>query len=179
MKTRERDEQFRAFYLAQAPRLRSIALMLTGDRTEAEDLVQEALLRCYRSWHRIRSDDPGPYVRRTLTNLHRNDVRKKIVRRRHQPEIPEPVASPAEPVERALQVGRALATLSPIRRATVVLRFYEDLPEAEIARVLDRPVGTVKSDLHRALARLRPHFEDDGDRRVGIAMQDERNGDPA
>ncbi|MGH2755869.1 MAG: RNA polymerase sigma factor [Actinomycetota bacterium] len=59
-----------------------------------------------------------------------------------------------------LQVIDALEHLSPIRRATVLLRFYEDMSEQEIARVLDRPLGTVKSDIHRALRQLRPLLED-------------------
>ena len=161
MRTRDRDAEFHAFYLAEVPRLRSIALMLTADASAADDLVQEALLRCYRKWHHIRDEDPGPYVRRALTNLYRNDVRKQIVRRKHPPEVQLAESSHAGPVEEALRVGRALQHLSPVRRATVILRFYEDLSERGIAEILDRPIGTVKSDLHRALATLKPLLEDD------------------
>ncbi|MBK5228972.1 MAG: SigE family RNA polymerase sigma factor [Actinobacteria bacterium] len=161
MRTRDRDAEFHDFYVAEVPRLRSIALMLTADPSAADDLVQEALLRCYRKWHRIRDEDPGPYVRRTLTNLYRNDIRKNIVRRKHPPDAQKPEPSHAGSVEDALRVGRALQDLSPIRRAVVILRYYEDLPERAIAEILDRPLGTVKSDLHRALATLKPLLEDD------------------
>jgi RNA polymerase sigma-70 factor (sigma-E family) len=160
MRTQTRDAQFRAFYFAESGRLRRLALFLTGNQHEAEDLSQEALLRTYRAWGRIRGAEAGPYCRRTLVNLHRNSLRRKIVERKHPPE-PPPDASRSDPqIVEALRVADALKSLSPVRRATVVLRFYEDLPEAEIARVLDRPLGTVKSDLHRALRQMRPLFED-------------------
>lgn len=160
MRTRDRDAEFHDFFLAEVPRLRNIALMMTANASAADDLVQEALLRCYRKWHQIRDEDPGPYVRRTLTNLYRNDIRKRMVHRKHPPDAPMPEPSHAGPVEEALRVGRALQCLSPIRRATVILRYYEDLPERAISQILDRPVGTVKSDLHRALATLKPLLED-------------------
>lgn len=160
MRTRDRDAEFRDFYIAEVPRLRNIALMLTADPSAADDLVQETLLRCYRKWHQIRDEDPGPYVRRTLTNIHRNIIRKRVVRRKHPPQPPVPEPSHEGPIEEALRVGRALQHLSPIRRATVILRYYEDVPERGIAQILDRPVGTVKSDLHRALATLKPLLED-------------------
>lgn len=68
MRTRDRDAEFRGFYIAEVPRLRNIALMLTADPSAADDLVQETLLRCYRKWHQIRDEDPGPYVRRTRSS---------------------------------------------------------------------------------------------------------------
>lgn len=160
MRSAERDREFRAFYFAEAGHLKRLALLLTGDPLQAEDLAQEALLRAYRAWGRIRGEHPGPYVRRTLVNLHRNSLRRLMVARRHPARPPEPEPSRDAHVHDALQVAEALRVLSPIRRATVILRFYEDLPEAEIARLLDRPLGTVKSDLHRALKQLRPLVED-------------------
>jgi RNA polymerase sigma factor (sigma-70 family) len=68
---------------------------------------------------------------------------------------------PTARVDESSRLTTALKELSPMRRAVVVLRFYEDMTEAEIARVLDRPLGTVKSDLHRALKLLRPLLESD------------------
>jgi len=161
MRTESRDAEFRSFYLAQAGQIRQLALFLTGDVGAADDLAQESLLRAYRHWHRIKRDDPAPYVRRIVVNLHRNRIRRAIVERRHRPSAPEPSGEHAPEVDEALRVARALGRLSPVRRAAVVLRYYEDLPEAEIARVLDRPIGTIKSDLHRALRQLKPLLEDD------------------
>lgn len=160
MTSSRRDREFRAFYFAEAGRLKRFALLLTGDPDLAEDLAQEALLRAYRAWGRIKGEHPGPYVRRTLVNLHRNSLRRRLVERRHPARPPEPEPSRDRHVHDALQVAEVLKVLSPIRRATVILRFYEDLPEAEIARLLERPIGTVKSDLHRALKQLRPLVED-------------------
>jgi RNA polymerase sigma-70 factor (sigma-E family) len=161
MRTESRDAEFRSFYLAQAGQIRQLALFLTGDVGAADDLAQESLLRAYRHWHRIKRDDPAPYVRRIVVNLHRNRIRRAIVERRHRPSAPEPTGEHTPEVDEALRVARALRRLSPVRRAAVVLRYYEDLPEAEIARVLDRPIGTIKSDLHRALRQLKPLLEDD------------------
>lgn len=157
-----RDEKFKSFYFAQAGRLKRFALLLTADPEEADDLTQEALLRAYRSWGRIRGEDPGPYVRRVLVNLHRTSIRRKILERNHLRGGEEITPSHDHRVEQALRVAAALRRLSPAQRVTVALRFYEDLPYTEIARVLDRPLGTVKSDLHRALARVRPLLDDEG-----------------
>lgn len=160
MTTRSRDAAFKAFYFAEAGRLQRLALLLTGDRQEAEDLSQEAFLRSYRVWHRIKREEPGPYVRKTLVNLHRNALRRKLVARRHPVEEARSAPRRDDEIDEALRVAEALRSLSPVRRATILLRFYEDLPEREIARLLDRPLGTVKSDLHRALKQLRPLFEE-------------------
>jgi RNA polymerase sigma-70 factor (sigma-E family) len=160
MRTKERDEQFRSFYAAEADSIHRLALFMTGDYDRSADLAQEALLRAYRAWARIREEDPGPYVRKTLVNLVRNDYRKRMTEWRHREEPPPPFEDPGPRVDEALRVAEVLKALSPIRRAVVVLRFYEDLPEAEIARILDRPIGTIKSDLHRALKRLRPMLHD-------------------
>jgi RNA polymerase sigma-70 factor (sigma-E family) len=155
MRTQARDAEFKSFYLAEASRLRHFALLLTADSEQAADLTQEALLRAYRHWHRIRRENPGPYVRRIVVNLHRNKIRRAMVERKHQPDPPRDTPEKGPEVDEALRVAEALRALSPMRRATVVLRYYEDLPDAQIAHVLDRPIGTVKSDLHRALQQLR------------------------
>lgn len=158
-----RNNEFKDFYGQRLGRLKRLALLLTGDPQEADDLAQEALLRAYRSWGRIRGEDPGPYVRRILVNLHRTSIRRKILERKHLRGAGEEITpSHDHRVEQALRVAAALRRLSPAQRVTVALRFYEDLPYTEIARVLDRPLGTVKSDLHRALARVRPLLDDEG-----------------
>ncbi|MDQ3940909.1 MAG: SigE family RNA polymerase sigma factor [Actinomycetota bacterium] len=160
MAIRDRDAEFKSFYFREAGRLRSLALLLTGDPEKAADLTHDALLRAYRAWNRIKNEDPGPYVRRTLVNLCRNDYRRRLVERRKPPAPAVPIASGDASVDEAMRVAEALKVLSPIRKATVVLRFYEDMPEAQIAEVLDRPLNTVKSDLRRALERLRPLLEE-------------------
>lgn len=160
MRLRERDEEFRAFYFAESARLRGIALLMVGDRGRAEELAQEALLKAYRAWPRIRRQDPGPYVRTALVNLCRNDYRRRLLERSHPTESVPNESSHEAKVEEAMRLADALKALPPIRKAAVVLRYYEDLPEAEIARILDRPLNTVKSDIRRALQTLRPLLQE-------------------
>lgn len=160
MRTRDRDAEFREFYLFAAPRLRRLALMLTGDVDAAPDLAQEALLKTYVAWARIRRDDPAPYATRTLVNLCRNAHRRRMVELRKSPAPPADVLDGGDGIEDALRVAAALSALTPVRRAVILLRFYEDMTEADIARTLDRPLNTVKSDLRRALDKLRPLLED-------------------
>jgi RNA polymerase sigma-70 factor (sigma-E family) len=155
-----RDEEFRNFFVAESDRLKRLATFMTGDAERGAELAQEALVRTYRHWGRIRKEDPGPYARRILVNLIRSAHRRMVLERTRAPELPREFdEGHASRVNEWLRVSSALMHLSPIQRATVVLRFYEDLPEAEIGRVLDRPIGTVKSDLHRALKKLRPLLE--------------------
>lgn len=157
-----REEEFRAFFAAEAEKLRRLAAFLTGDSEGAADLAQEALARAYRHWSRIRDEDPGPYTRRILVNLVCSRHWRRLVERKHQAEAPLPTESPAPRVDEWLRVAAALKSISPMQRAAIVLRFYEDMSEAEIARTLDRPLGTVKSDLHRGLKKLKPILEETG-----------------
>ncbi|MGH2757416.1 MAG: SigE family RNA polymerase sigma factor [Actinomycetota bacterium] len=156
MHATRRELEFKDFFQAEAERLRRFALYLTGDREQAADLAQEALVRTYRHWGRIKNNDPGPYARRIVVNLVRSAHRRRILERKHEQDQRHRAPVTPGAVEEWMRVMQALKTLSPIRRAVVVLRFYEDLTEPQIASALDRPLGTVKSDLHRALAKLRP-----------------------
>ena len=156
MGARDRDQEFKAFYFAEAGKLKRLALLMIGDRDRADDLTHDALLRTYKAWNRIKAEDPGPYVRQALVNGCRNHLRKRAVERRHTPEPMLDSADASPSVIEALRVAAALEILSPVRRAVVLLRFFEDLPEAQIAQMLDRPLNTIKSDLRRALEQLRP-----------------------
>ncbi|HVF52035.1 MAG TPA: SigE family RNA polymerase sigma factor [Actinomycetota bacterium] len=162
MRTSERDAEFRDFYFSEHARLRSIALMLVGDPGKASDLAQEALLRSYVAWYRIRRDDPGPYARKILVNLCRNHHRRRFLEARKKPfPAPDSTADHSGGVAEGLRVAAALRELSPTRRAAIVLRYYEDMTEPEIARVLDRPLSTIKSDIRRGLERLRPLLQEE------------------
>lgn len=155
----ERDDEFSAFFAAEAERLRRLAFFLTGDIDRAADLAQDALAATYRRWNKIRGDDPGPYARRALVNICRNAKRKRFVERKYATSR-ESVVSYDGRLEETMRIATALRALSPIQRAAVVLRYYEDLSEADIASTLDRPLNTVKSDLARALCKLRPLLEE-------------------
>ncbi len=156
-----RDEEFRAFFVAESESLQRFATLLTGDPHQAADLAQEAMVRTYKHWRRIRNERPGPYARRIVVNLVRSAHRYKKVRELkpvgHQSDR---VEAQGGRVDEWLRISSALEELSPVRRATVLLRFYEDMSEHEISAVLDRPLGTVKSDIHRALNQLRPLLDD-------------------
>jgi RNA polymerase sigma-70 factor (sigma-E family) len=161
VKTTSRDKEFREFFAHESARLQRFATMLVGDPNEAAELAQEALVRVYKHWGRVREGSPGAYARRIVVNLVRSAHRYNKLRR-DRPLLPGPESADghAVGVEEWLRVSAALAQLSPVRRATILLRFYEDLSEHQISRALDRPLGTVKSDIHRALRQLRPLLEE-------------------
>ena len=155
----DRDAQFMAFFEAEADALRRLATFLTGDAERGADLAQETLIRTYKHWHKVREEDPGPYARRILVNLIRSAHRRKLVERKHLTVVRDEPTHVARDTDEWLRLARALETLPPMRKAAIVLRFYEDMSEADIAAVLDRPIGTIKSDIHRGLAKLRPLLE--------------------
>jgi RNA polymerase sigma-70 factor (sigma-E family) len=139
----------------------TLAMLLTGhNRADAEDLLQTVLERAYRRWRRIcRTGDPAPYVRQMLVNA--SVDRWRLLRRRpEQPLGPDDSAASAGRDESAALgdqdlLWRALAALPPGQRAVLVLRYYEDLTEAQTAAVLGCSVGSVKTQASRALAKLR------------------------
>ncbi|MFF5054278.1 SigE family RNA polymerase sigma factor [Micromonospora sp. NPDC000663] len=145
-----------------APLLR-YAVMLTGDPHQAQDLVQETMVRVQLNWRRIaRADSPERYVRRMLTNQYVDWKRGSWMRRvllRGEPD--ESVRASADHAQSAVdrdQVWSWLSRLPRRQRATLVLRYYEDLPDAEIAEILGCAVGTVRSSISRALATLRAEY---------------------
>lgn len=146
-------ESFDAFVLARSRRLLRTAYLLTQDHALAEDLVQTALAKAWFSWTRIEGGDPEPYVRKIMVNTFATWWRRRWNGEHPTDELPE-VAVPAESSERT-DVWQALQRLPRRQRAVVVLRFYEDLSEAETARVLGCSAGTVKSQTSKAFAKLR------------------------
>lgn len=157
----EQEEDFRRFVIDSRHRLVRTAYVLTGDHARAEDLVQTALVRTYRAWHRIeRRDVPELYARQIVIHLHAAWWRRVAHRSERPVEFPPDVATAdgTEAVDRRDQVWRAVLTLPPRMRAIIVLRFLEDLKETETAEVLGCSVGTVKSQTSRALAKLRIHL---------------------
>ncbi len=156
---------FEQFVEGSSSRLLTMAMLLTGhNRTDAEDLLQTVLERAFRRWHRIcRTGDPGPYVRQMLVNA--SIDRWRLLRRRPEQPLdsgdgPPAVGAMAGPDQAAALaeqdlLWRALAQLPPGQRAVLVLRYYEDLTEAQTAAVLGCSVGSVKAQTFRALARLR------------------------
>ena len=127
-----------------------LALLLTGSANNAEELVQDAFVRVYGHWERIES--PRAYLRQSVVNACRSHRRRRKRELRHGPGAAARLAS-VDPEANLMR--DALDRLSDRQRKAVVLRYYEDLSEAEIATLLGCRPGTVKSLLSRGLARLR------------------------
>ena len=151
------DADFVDYVRARQGRLLRAAFLVCGDVHLAEDLLQGALVKLARSWDRVRDEQPDAYVRRILYH----DAVSSWRRRRREvvgldPAVGDPLVPGADDrVVRRLDVLRALDALTPRQRATVVLRYFEDRSERETAHILGVSVGTVKSQTHDALARLR------------------------
>jgi RNA polymerase sigma-70 factor (sigma-E family) len=144
---------FDSFARARTPALVRFATALCGDPHLAADLVQDALEKTGMAWGRVRrQDDPEGYVRRAIVHRH-TSVWRKLRRERLSAALPERAANAATTHDAVLWAQ--LAALPPRQRAVLVLRFYEDLTEAQTAAVLGVAVGTVKSQTSKALATLR------------------------
>jgi RNA polymerase sigma factor (sigma-70 family) len=139
------EETYRELRL---PLLR-LAFLLTGSRETAEDVVQTAFASAQPRWQRI--DDPPAYLRRSVVNLAKDGQRRELRRRR----LLRPQSEPVTAIPELDETWGLVRQLPATQRAVVVLHYYEDLPLVEIAQLLDRPASTVRSDLRRALARLR------------------------
>jgi RNA polymerase sigma-70 factor (sigma-E family) len=173
----EHEQRFVAFVEARTSALLRYARVLTGDPHRAEDLVQSALASAYRHWGRVEPDGAEAYVRQAVLNGYLSWWRRPwrgretavadlatLADRVHQ--------SPAADDGLMLRdtVVRALDSLPPRQRAVLVLRYYEDLSEAEIAQRMGTSTGTVKSQASKALARLRAQL---GDSAPGVLVDDD------
>lgn len=153
------------YVTTRGPALLRIARMLTGDRADAEDLLQAALTKTFQAWSRIHDRRAvDSYVRRAMVNTQISWWRRRKLEEFPTDELPDlPVDDHTRRSELHDALSRALGRLPERQRAAVVLRYYEDLPEAEIAAALGVSVGTVKSTVSRAVAKLRSdeQLEDD------------------
>jgi RNA polymerase sigma-70 factor (sigma-E family) len=156
MQTARFEEEFREYVMARGPALLRAANQLTGHPLDAEDLLQNALTRTYLAWDRIQ--DRGAldgYVRRAMVNINISQWRRRKLEEYPSDDLPE-VVTPAEAFgDVHEQLEQALQSLPERMRAAIVLRYYEDMTEPEIARTLGISVGTVKSTVSRAMAKLR------------------------
>lgn len=148
---------FEEWFLAHRTALSRTAYFLTADHAAAEDLLQEALTKAAGHWRRVSGGDPNAYVRQIMLNQVRSTWRRRHgVREQSVATIDARSTSDvAGAVSTGADLAAALLRLPPRQRAVLYLRYYEDLTEVETARLLGCAVGTVKSQAHDALARLR------------------------
>jgi RNA polymerase sigma-70 factor (sigma-E family) len=146
-----------------SPGLLRMAYLLTGDRGHAEDVVQTALLQVARRWRRIRGE-PAPYARRAVVNLAKNHWSDRLRRPPESTAAAEPCSAPPEPDVLLQQVLLAAVMDLPARqRAVLVLRYFQDLSVEQTADALGCSTGTVKSQAHHALSKLREALGDPAD----------------
>jgi RNA polymerase sigma-70 factor (sigma-E family) len=155
---------YEEFVTTRLPGLLRFAVMLTGDRDSAADLVQDAMVKVQLGWRRISSvEEPDRYVRRLVTNTFIDQRRLGWFRKvmlRAEPAEPMPVPDHADTTADRDLLWTLLATLPRQQRAALVLRYYEGLRDNEIAEVVGCSVGTVRGYISRALATLRQQLPD-------------------
>jgi RNA polymerase sigma-70 factor (sigma-E family) len=158
------DELLTTLYTTHYRELVRLAAFLTGDRDNAEEVVQDAYVSVHGSWRRLRElDKAEAYLRTAVVNASRSRLRRRQVAQRHRPEPQRDMASAESfAVEHAQReaVLEALRALPRRQREAVVLRYYGDLSEAQTAAAMGCSTGAVKSHTSRAMAALRPLLED-------------------
>lgn len=149
---------FEEFVTFRSAKLLRAAYQLTHDWTQAEDLMQTALAKAWGAWSRLSGEaDPEPYVRKIMFNTYASWWRRRWNCEDPTAEMPESAQAPAADARIGDQdaVWRALGKLPRKQRAVIVLRYFEDMSEAQAAEILNCSIGTVKSQTSRALVALR------------------------
>ncbi len=148
---------FGDFYGKQHPRMVRVAFLLTGSSETAQDVVQDSFVRVYGQWAKVR--DPAGYLYRTVVNGCRTQHRRNSREQRTRDRVARESTVMTTPLLGADEMRDALASLPYRQRAALVLRFYDDLSEAEAAAALGCRPGTVGSLVHRGLAQLKKVIE--------------------
>ena len=145
------EDAFVDLYRARYAPMVRLAYLMTGSQAIAEELVQDAFVSVHRSWER--ATNPSAYLRTAVVNACRSWGRRRALELLRKPASPEPTTMVAD------ELWDVLLTLPPRQRAAIVLRFYEDLPDEEIAALLDCKVATVRTAVFRGLEKLRKQVE--------------------
>ena len=154
---------FDAFVRERSAGLVRFAQLLTGNPDDAAELVQEALTNLYPRWERVvAAGDPEPYVKRSIVNSRNTRWRRNRERPVEPSRLDQVTADPVNAWADTELFGRLFATLPTRQRAALILRFYEDLDFAAIARQLGCAEPTARSLVHRALAELRTRLPQEG-----------------
>lgn len=159
--SRQRERDVAALFDQHYVPMCRLAYVILGDAAVAEEVVMEALLKTFSGWWRIRDhSQAGAYLKRAVVNMCRSRIRRKTLESRFLASATAEAVRERAPAwdpeqhETSRLVWDAVLKLPERQRAAVVLRYFEDLPEAEIAEILDCSVGTVKSQLSKARAKL-------------------------
>jgi RNA polymerase sigma-70 factor (sigma-E family) len=155
--TDHRDAEFTDFVADHGEQLLRTACLVTGDAHLGEDLLQTAFAKAYGAWSKVRAaDQPVAYVRRLMINTHLSWVRRLMNTERVVETLPDSGTSDFQPAHAETdEIRQALLKLSPRVRTAVVLRYFDDLSEAETARVMGCSRSTVNNHVSRGLAALR------------------------
>ncbi|MFC3494412.1 SigE family RNA polymerase sigma factor [Glycomyces rhizosphaerae] len=157
--TPQQEREFREYVQARRSGLLRTAYLMCGDWHRSEDAVQSSMIKLYGAWSKTRLETADAYTRRIVTNTLIDESRRGWFRReRSYSDLPDGIADGTGPEERLTAVS-ALAMLPPRQRATLVLRFWEDLTVDETARIMRCSTGTVKSQTARGLQTLRDLYE--------------------
>ncbi|WP_433018305.1 SigE family RNA polymerase sigma factor [Kribbella sp. CA-294648] len=160
---RATDEDFEEFARARTAQLYRTAWLLTGDRHHAEDLVQETLAKMFRAWRGVqRIDNPSAYAQTVLARTFISQRRRRSWGEQPVASMPERAERPGDPALR-ISLQNALAELSPLDRAVLVLRFFEDRSVEQVALDLGKNAGAIRTRTSRALDRLRAVLGADAD----------------
>ncbi|MCW2673473.1 MAG: polymerase, sigma-24 subunit, subfamily [Frankiales bacterium] len=149
------SEDFASFVQRHGDQFLRYAVLLLGDREDAQDAVQAALERTYRRWDQVSTQEPAGYVRTALLNQARDRHRRRLVRLLALPRQFERTSNSEDGLDDRYDLIRATRQLPPRQRAVLLLKYWMDLPDAAIAKELGCSVGTVKSQASRGLDRLR------------------------
>jgi RNA polymerase sigma-70 factor (sigma-E family) len=146
--------ELEVLYRDRYDRMVRVAYLVCGDRAAAEEITQDAFVATHQAWDRVR--EPAAYLRTTVVNRCRSWGRRHQLERTRLLPDPEPIELVAD------EMWDALRTLPDRQRTAIVLRFYEDLPDIDIAEILGCREATVRTAIHRALKALRKEIQPDG-----------------
>ncbi|WP_199035979.1 SigE family RNA polymerase sigma factor [Glycomyces salinus] len=155
---KQQEAEFRAFATAQRASLRKYAFLLCADWYEADDIVQKSLTKLFAAWKRVDPGGASAYARKIVTNTYLSHLRRSWVRReRATGDLPDrgTADTPQDDIDRQLEMADALNGLPPRQRATLILRYWEQLSVEETANAMGCSTGTVKSQTSKAIGTLR------------------------
>ncbi|WP_260194438.1 SigE family RNA polymerase sigma factor [Actinophytocola gossypii] len=156
---RARDQEFADFFSARFDATRRVAYAMCGSWVDAEEITQNAFVRVYARWAKIRLDTVDAYLRTVVTRVFLDTKRRARAREQAFADVPDQAVPPDHSSHDRLAMQAALMTVPPGQRAVLVLRYVADLSIDQVAEILGCSAGTVKSQAARGLATLRANLD--------------------